>query len=101
MQIEIDREHLVKLLSDLVAIESINPSMKGAKNGEAMIGGYIFEYMKGLGMEVARDEALPGRANILGRLSGADSRRRLLFEAHLDTMPVEGMEIDPFHPKIE
>jgi acetylornithine deacetylase len=52
-------------------------------------------------MEVKRDEALPGRSNIMGRLAGADSGRRLLFEAHLDTMPVEGMEIDPFHPKIE
>ncbi len=101
MQVAVDREHVINVLSDLVAIESINPSMKGAKNGEAVIGNYIFDYLRALGMEVQRDEALPGRPNILGRLAGADSRRRLLFEAHLDTMPVEGMEIDPFHPKIE
>lgn len=101
MRIEVDREHLIRLLSDLVAIESINCSMKGSKNGEAVIGNYLFDYMKGLGMEVRREEALPERFNILGRLPGADSKRRLLFEAHLDTMPVEGMEIDPFHPRIE
>jgi acetylornithine deacetylase len=101
MQVAVDREHVINVLSDLVAIESINPSMKGAKNTEAVIGNYIFDYLRALGMEVQRDEALPGRPNILGRLAGADSRRRLLFEAHLDTMPVEGMEIDPFHPKIE
>jgi len=101
MEIVVDREQVIKVLSDLVAIESINPSMKGAKNGEAVIGNYVFDYLTGLGMEVKRDEALPGRSNIMGRLAGADSGRRLLFEAHLDTMPVEGMEIDPFHPKIE
>jgi len=101
MGIEIDREHLIKLLSDLVAIESINPSMKGSKNGEAVIGNYVFDYLKGLGLEVKQEEALPGRFNILGRLAGVNSRSRLLFEAHLDTMPVEGMEIDPFQAKIE
>lgn len=100
MEIGVDREELVQLLSDLVAIESINPSMKGAKNGEAIIGNYIFEYLKSLGLEVERQEALPGRSNIFGRLPGADLKRRLLFEGHLDTMPVEGMEIDPFHAKI-
>ncbi|MDH7499718.1 MAG: M20 family metallopeptidase [candidate division NC10 bacterium] len=101
MQIEVDRQHLIHLLSDLVAIESINLSMKGAKNGEAAIGNYVFDYMKDLGMEVKKEEALPGRFNILGRLPGTNSRRRLLFEAHLDTMPVEGMEIDPFQARIE
>ena len=101
MQISVDRDQLVQLLSDLVAIESINPSMKGAKNGEAIIGNYIFDYLKGLGLEILRQEALPGRSNIFGKLPGADSKRRLLFEGHLDTMPVEGMEIDPFHPRIE
>ncbi len=101
MQISVDRDQLVHLLSDLVSIESINPNMKGAKNGEAVIGNYIFDYLKGLGLEVFRQEALPGRSNIFGKLSGPNSKRRLLFEGHLDTMPVEGMEIDPFHPKIE
>ena len=101
MQIGVDRDQLVQLLSDLVSIESINPSMKGSNNGEAIIGDYIFEYLKSLGLEVERQVALPGRSNIFGRLAGADPRRRLLFEAHLDTMPVEGMEIDPFTPKVE
>jgi succinyl-diaminopimelate desuccinylase len=101
MEIDVDREQLVRLLSDLVAIESINPSMKGAQNGETIIGNYILEYLKGLGLEVERQEALPGRSNVLGRLPGRNPKRRLLFEAHLDTMPVEGMAIDPFRPKIE
>ncbi len=101
MQIGVDRDQLVQLLSDLVAIESINPSMKGAKNGETIIGNYIFDYLKGLGLEVLRQEALPGRSNIFGKLPGADSKRRLLFEGHLDTMPIEGMVIDPFTPKVE
>ena len=101
MPIGVDRDQLVQLLSDLVAIESINPSMKGAKNGETIIGNYIFDYLKNLGLEVLRQEALPGRSNIFGKLPGADSKRRLLFEGHLDTMPVEGMVIDPFTPKVE
>lgn len=101
MKFEVDRSHIIKTLSDLVSIESINPSMMGAKNGEAVIGQYVYDYLRDLGLEVARDEALPGRSNIIGRLPGVDPRRRLLFEAHLDTMPVEGMMIDPFCPKIE
>jgi succinyl-diaminopimelate desuccinylase len=98
---KVDRQNLTRLLSDLVAIESINPNMKGARNGEAAIGDYIGNYLRRLGMEVEKDEVLPGRANILGRLAGSDPCRRLLFESHLDTMPVEGMEIDPFQPRIE
>lgn len=100
-RMKVDEESLVRLLSDLVAIESINPNMKGARNGEAAIGEYIREYLQGLGLEVEKDEVLPGRFNILGRLPGSDPRRRLLFESHLDTMPVEGMRIDPFRPRIE
>jgi acetylornithine deacetylase/succinyl-diaminopimelate desuccinylase-like protein len=43
----------------------------------------------------------PGRDNVLARYEGPDSRRTLLFDAHQDTVPTDGMTIDPFRPVIE
>jgi acetylornithine deacetylase len=43
---------------------------------------------------------LPGRFNVIGTVKGRDSSRCLIFDAHLDTVSVDGMTIDPFAPEI-
>ena len=45
--------------------------------------------------------AAPGRDNILARFDSPGATKTLLLEAHQDTVPVDGMTIDPFAAKIE
>jgi acetylornithine deacetylase len=51
-----------------------------------------------------RQTVAPGRDNIVARLDGdppaAQGGSILMFEAHQDTVPVEGMTIDPWEPEI-
>ena len=81
---------LVRLLCDLVSIESVNPSLKGGKRGEAALAEYVTDYMARLGLDVVSQPVLPGRANVLGRLTGRPGPS-LLLEAHMDTVTLEPM----------
>jgi acetylornithine deacetylase/succinyl-diaminopimelate desuccinylase-like protein len=80
---------LVRLLADLISIESVNPSLKGGQRGEAALAEYVTEYMARLGLEVRSQPVLPGRANVLGRLEGKGPG--LILEAHMDTVTLEPM----------
>src|SRR5690606_36482052 len=42
----------------------------------------------------------PGRPNLVARLPGRDPNRRVVLEAHTDTVSVKGMTIPPFEPAI-
>ncbi len=81
-------------LSDLVGINSVNPEWDGPGEGE--VATYVCDYFDRIGVEFHTGEVLPGRSNVIGRLPGKDSSRSLLLEAHMDTVSVAGMTIDPF-----
>src|SRR5438128_1996656 len=49
------------------------------------------------GVDVERQEAAPGRANVIGVLEGRGKGRSLILCGHLDTVGVGGMEA-PFDP---
>jgi len=87
-----------ELLADLVRINSVNPEWGGP--GEGALGQYVSDYFERLGLPVERREVLPGRFNVIATLPGRDRKRALLFEAHLDTVGVKEMTIDPFEPRI-
>ncbi len=88
----------LSLLRDLVAIDSVNPSLVAGAVGEGPIAGAIAAHMKRLGLEVEMQEAAPGRPNVVGILEGSRPGRSLMFCGHLDTVGVDGMEA-PFHPE--
>lgn len=91
-----NQSEIVSLLSDLVAIESVNPGYKGGERGEIAVGEYVARYLRGLGIEPESQSVLPGRPNILGRLqAGHDAC--LIFEAHMDTVTADPMP-DAFTP---
>ena len=77
---------LVRLLSDLVAIESVNPAYPGGSSGEVALADYVEEYCRRLGLAVTRQPVLPGRDNILAELRVPGAQQTLLFEAHMDTV---------------
>jgi acetylornithine deacetylase len=61
---------------------------------------YLHEYFRSNSIETWQQEAFPGRPNLIARLPGQDSSRRLVFEAHTDTVSVGNMTIPPFDPVI-
>ena len=92
-------EPVLQTLSELVAIKSINPSYEGGVPEEA-VAQYVERFFTERGIETFRQDVLPGRQNIIARIPGADSSRRLILEAHMDTVSVSGMSIPPFLPEI-
>jgi acetylornithine deacetylase len=87
----------VRLLRDLVAIDSVNPSLVPGAAGEAAIAAAIAEHLRAIGLDVHVQEAAPGRPNVVGVLEGDRAGPALMFCGHVDTVGVEGMTA-PFDP---
>jgi len=95
---------VTRLLADLVAIPSVNPMGRGITGPEYLEGGvshYLEAWFQAKGIAVERQVVAPGRDNLIARYDSPKGRRTLLFDAHQDTVPVDGMTIDPFAPVIE
>jgi len=97
---QIDEKALVRLLKDLVRIDSVNPSLVPGAAGEAEIAGYIGEWMESLGLETRLYDVEPGRPNVVGVLKGAGGGRSLILNGHTDTVGVNYFEGDPFNPVV-
>jgi acetylornithine deacetylase len=91
------RDPAVALLRDLVAIDSVNPSLVPGARGEADVASVVAAHMRRLGLDVHVEDAAPGRPNVVGVLEGREQGRTLLFCGHLDTVGVDGMAA-PFDP---
>jgi acetylornithine deacetylase len=91
---------VLETLSALVRINSVNPAYENGRP-EAEIIDFVSAFFKERGIETCLQEALPGRPNLIARLPGRNGSRRILFEAHVDTVGTVGMTIPPFEPKIE
>ena len=87
----------IRLLEDLVRINSVN-SFYPDGPGEEELAKYIEAYWGQLGIECRRQNVLPGRDNIIAYLPGRDSSKRLLLEAHMDTVSTDGMSIAAWEP---
>src|SRR5689334_21244326 len=90
---------VISLLRELVAIDSVNPSLVPGARGEAQIADAIENHMRRLGLDVQRQEVEPGRPNVIGVLDGIESGRSLMLCGHIDTVGVVGMHA-PFAPEI-
>jgi acetylornithine deacetylase len=85
------------LLRDLVAINSVNPTLVPGAPGERDVAAFIAESMRASGLEVSVETVTPGRPNVVGVLEGRAPGRTLMFCGHTDTVGVTGMR-DPFSP---
>jgi len=95
MSLTIDRPYLTQTLTDLVRINSINPSLIAGGPGEAEIAAYIARSLHHLGLIVQTHEPEPGRVSVVGQRPGTGGGRSLMLNAHVDTVGVEGMA-EPF-----
>jgi acetylornithine deacetylase len=86
------------LLRDLVATNSVNPSLVPGAPGEAAVADVVDRWMRRAGMDVVRQLAAPDRPNVIGVLEGASPGPSLMLCGHIDTVGVEAMD-DPFTPR--
>lgn len=90
---------LTALAAELVAIDSVNPSLVAGAAGEAEIARFVAEWCEQHGLEVEVVEATPGRPSVVAWARGSGGGRSLLLNAHLDTVGVVGMEA-PHEPRV-
>ncbi len=96
----IDRPWLESALAGLVAIDSRNPELVPGAPGEAEAAAWAARAMDDLGLETELREPAPGRVSAVGRWPGTGGGPSLMWNAHLDTVGVEGMQA-PFEPRVE
>jgi acetylornithine deacetylase/succinyl-diaminopimelate desuccinylase family protein len=95
-------EPVTKLLSDLVAIPSVNPMGRGRTGKEyceQSIAEFVAGVMKKASIDAEIQQVSPGRPNVIGVIS-AGAQETLMLEAHLDTVFSDSMQIDPFDPVV-
>jgi acetylornithine deacetylase len=96
----IQASELTSLLSSLVAVDSVNPSLVPGGAGEREIASLIERWARAAGLEAELLEETPGRPSVLVRARGTGGGRTLLLCGHIDTVNVEGMAA-PHAPRIE
>jgi acetylornithine deacetylase len=96
-------DDVVELTSQLVAIDSVNPSLVDGGAGEPEIAAFVERWARDNGLEAQRLEDTPGRPSVLVTAHGSNPSPpacTLLLCGHLDTVNVEGMA-DPHTPRVE
>jgi acetylornithine deacetylase len=94
------RDDLTTLISDLVAIDSVNPSLVDGGAGEGQIAAFIARWAGEQGLHAELLEETPGRPSVIVRAVGSGGGRTLLLCGHIDTVNVEGMA-DAHTPRVE
>ena len=94
-----DRQRLIDLIADLVAIDSVNPGLQPGAAGEAEIARYIAAWLERAGLEVALEACAPGRPNVVGRVRGTRGGPTVMLNGHTDTVDYIGMDA-PLTPRI-
>ena len=89
----------IALLKDLVAIDSVNPSLVPGGAGESAIAERIASEMRAAHLDVQVAEAAPGRPNVFGVIDSGRPGPALMLCGHSDTVGVEGMSA-PFDPVV-
>ncbi len=93
---------VVELTQRLVKVPSVNPMGHKVDQPEIQLehrlGDLLQQIFGEIGVQHERIEVAPQRDNVIACLPGS-SDKIIVLEAHQDTVPVEGMTIDPFGGK--
>ncbi len=91
------------ILRDYVAIPSVNPMDRDDISpeiaGEQRYAEHVAAQLRRIGLD-AELVGREGRQSVVAEARSADAAETVLVASHLDTVPVEGMEIDPFDPSL-
>ena len=87
------------LTRELVAIDSVNPSLVSGAAGEAAIADWLAAYLRRAGFDVEVHDVAPGRPNVVAIADGVAPGPTRMLCGHTDTVGVDGMT-DPFVPTL-
>ena len=90
---------VIHLLRDLVAIDSVNPSLVPGGAGEAGVADRIASALMAARIDVEVTEVAAGRPNVVAVVEGRRPGPTLMLCGHMDTVGVEGMTA-PFEPVV-
>ena len=90
---------VLQTLADLIRINSVNPSYPSGVPESGVID-YIEAFFQHRSIKTWRQSVQPQRDNLIASISGRDRDRKMIFEAHVDTVSVDGMTIPPFDPVV-
>ena len=93
---------MCQLLANMVRISSVvgTPEQANRDRAEERMAEYLTDHLSEMGMQVERQEVFPGRPNLIAHWPGQGTGKRLVLCAHMDTVPTEGMTVDPFAAEI-
>lgn len=89
----VTRGDAVALTSELVRVDSRNPSLVPGAPGESRVAELLADTLSAWGGRVSLQQVADGRANVVARF-GRPGGRSLLFNGHLDVVGTEGMAHD-------
>jgi acetylornithine deacetylase len=103
----VDAHLLKKLLRDLVAIDSVNPTLVSGARGEAAASEFLCKFLREHGIPAELEDATPGRPSVVALLSSPSAPGKQISEkksaalailAHIDTVGAGDMP-EPFTPR--
>ncbi len=93
----------LSILQDLISIPSVNPmgrDLSGPEYFEGRLSDFLCRFFEHLRVPFERIPVVPGRDNVIARFDRPGARTTVIMDAHQDTVPIDGMAIDPFKPVI-
>ncbi len=103
----IDEKTTLRLLKELVAIDSVNPSLVPETRGERKAAEHVQKFLRGYGIAAKLEGAARNRPSVVATIPGAVKSRRsyanskpgLILVAHIDTVGAGDMP-EPFTPRV-
>lgn len=98
----IDQQSITRLLSDLVAINSVNPMGRPGREftGDGVLD-YVQSYLADFGVIAQRQPAGGPWYNLVAVVEGPASSPAIAFDAHSDTVPADDWADRAFTPRID
>lgn len=96
-------QEIIDLLSDLVRLPSVNPMNRNIPSDIALehrVAAYLEKHFHSLGVPVNKQFVAEGRENVIARHLNPSATKTVIWEVHMDTVPVDNMIIPPFEPKV-
>lgn len=90
----VDEDLLVELATGLASIPS-------ASGSEAAIAAWLAERLRAAGCDVTLQEVEVGRPNVIATVGLPEPGRVLLFNGHLDTLPVDPAHPSPYDARVQ
>jgi acetylornithine deacetylase len=90
----------VRLLSRLIALQSVNPGLVSGGAGERAVADFCSGWLGTRGFEVHRLEKRPGRPSIVAIARGTGGGRSLMLNGHIDTVSLADFDGDPLDAQV-